>query len=216
MRILKKKEIEDYNVQYIAPMVLKGVHENVGYHACWSEDLEKILAEGIKPNGHVNQEVLVTSMYLDQHKTKNISDDFYRTISVYMYHEMRLEFLRDDLKEGNAMIAVDLTDLDWHIASIELSGFCLCSIEEFDKWIKNDDLKKYCKLYWKNCFSKEEYVQRKGEKADKRWGLDEILYMGVMPPERLKVVDKDNIRDLVKDEWKDKYEEIFEKVKLKL
>ena len=34
---------EIYDVQYIAPMVLKGAHENVGYHACWSEDLEKIL-----------------------------------------------------------------------------------------------------------------------------------------------------------------------------
>lgn len=221
--IAKKKKV--YDVMYMHEEILKNVFDGIAYHVSRVENRTRILNEGLKANGNVDYDVLLTSCYLDSHKTKNIPKEFFRSACVYLYPKFSMYRLgfeeKNDIEED--LYAVDISNMDWRIASVGVSGFCLyCgeSKEEYLKWFDSEWLKKNAKTYWKHCYSKEEYLNKTAEieRADKYYGIDEILCM-----EKLKAVHigtfmhngfvpKNNFKDFVKDEYKNIYYEVLKKI----
>ena len=222
--IIKKRKI--YGVVYQHEEILKDYTQNIAYHISSTDNRSNILHNGLKANGNCNKEVLLTSCYLDSHKTKNIPDNFFRSACLYLYknfsfYELGLD---ENVRNREDLYAVDIEDIDWRIASEGLSGFCLYFEEDnYNEWLNSENLKKYSKKYWKNCFSKEEYLNKnkKSVKADEGWGLDELLVMNDFDKSKVDLIGTftsngfvfyESFRKYVKDEYKDTFLELLKKV----
>jgi len=221
--VIKNKKIF-YGIIYRHEEMLKNVFDNIGYHVSGIENRENILSHGLKANGNTDYEVLLTSCYLDNHKTKNIPKDFFRSACIYLHSEMSIYELGSYKKEREVddrdLYAVDISGIDWRIASQGLSGFCLyikdyCS---FNEWFSRKEIKKYVRDYWRNSYSKQEYLSQSDEviKSDKNWGLDEILVMQPLTNiERIGTftsrgfVYEECLSNYIRDEYKTTFREVL-------
>ena len=101
-----------------------------------------------------------------------------------------------------------------------------CNILDNDIVTIDKNRIKEAKKYWKNCFSKEEYLSESERviKSNKYWGLDEILYCGIIDKSRIKLLgtwnrDKclwyfydDNIKFFIKEDYLDNYKNTLRKI----
>ena len=128
-------------------------------------------------------DVMMASCFLDAKKPKHIPLNFYRQMSVYVSPEMTYYFLKEYDNNVDLYI-IDISKYDWRIASEGISGFCLAYWDD-NKFEYPSEWRKYRKLYWDNCFSKEEYLSQseKVKKSDDVYGLDEILIQNFISPD---------------------------------
>lgn len=170
-------------------MKMKGVNENVVFHFSNHSSQSTIQKEGLRGGVGSTFELLSTSSFMDAHRTHNVPKWFYRTTSVYTYPEMDYCIGEDDepseVFEDSDLWAIDISNMEWFIGSIGLSGFCLGSARTLDdpEFDEKEHLK-WTRLYWHNFFSKDEFLNQSKlvQKANEDWGLDEVLIpLGIRP-----------------------------------
>ena len=208
--------------------LLKDYTYGIAYHISSVSNREDILAKGLIPNGKSDLDTLPTSIYLDRYRIKSIPKNFYKSLSVYLYPEYYLSSTERTCANNIDLYGVDISGLDWMIGSQFLSGNCIvnCNILDNDIVTNEKNRIKEAKTYWKNCFSKEEYLSNSDRviKSDKYWGLDEILYCGIIDTSRIKLIgtwsrDKclwyfydDNIKFFIKEDYLDNYKNTLRKI----
>lgn len=192
--------------------------DDIGYHIVFSKTSSRksIEQNGLIGGEYSNLELLITSSFMDAHRTKNIPKNFYRTTAVYMYPSFDYIWTRAEAKEyindlntpkesfleldphknNEDVYAINLQNLDWFIGSTGLSGFCLSSANLQDNNPKCPYNEKeqliYTKDYWHNFYSKKEFLEygEKVERSNTDWGLDEILVPIRITPDRLTYIGK--------------------------
>ena len=226
-KVIEGKEIFP-DIIFKGGYVLKNYLENIAYHISLVSNRAKILNKGLIPNGENSLDTLPTSIYLDRYRTKEISRNFYKSLSVYLYPEYYLSSTECTYPNDIDLYGVDISGLDWMIGSQFLSGNCIvnCNILDNDIVTNEKNRIKEAKTYWKNCFSKEEYLSNSDRviKSDKYWGLDEILYCGIIDTSRIKLIGtwsrdkmlwyfyKDNIKSFIKECYLDRYKTILKRI----
>lgn len=216
------------DISFKGSNLLKNYLDNVVYHISPVGNRDRILKKGLIPNGENSLDVLPASIYLDKYRIKGIPKDFYKSLSVYLYPEYYLSSTECIPANDIDLYGVDISGLNWMIGSQFLSGNCMvnCNILDNDITTKEKERIKEAKTYWKNCFSKEEYLSNSERviKSDKSWGLDEILYCGIIDTSRIKLIgtwdrDKmlwyfyeDNIESFIREEYLSNYKNILKRI----
>lgn len=214
---LRNRYLQD--IQYLHQNILIDFTSDVAYHTSPIKNRDDILKNGLVSGKNISTDLLRTSLFMDSHRTRNIPSNFYRTSSIYLYPKYTewIEEAEFDL------YAVDIKDLDWYIASYSLSGFCLCSLMNSDDKYENINKKeclKWTRLYWHNCYSKEEFLKQTDEvkQSESLYGLTEILVPFKIPADRIAHIGKfiqgrflpnENFQSFVKDEYKNSYRKIL-------
>jgi len=174
-----------YGIEKHFDKILPNIFDGYVTHISNRKNRESILKNGLFPNGNPNMEIMMASCYLDSKRSKSIPKDFYRQMCIYTRPEETYSYLYHyDIDTEEDLYIIDISNYDWRIASEGLSGFCIPTWED-DCFFPPNDLDKFCKLYWQNCFSKADYLMQtdKVKKSEKKWGLDEILVPNHISPD---------------------------------
>lgn len=216
------------DIFYKGGNLLKDFKGGVAYHISLVSNRKDILEKGLIPNGKPDLNVLSTSIYLDMLRTKEIPKDFFKSLSVYLYPDFYLSSSEGIYSNNIDLYGIDISGLDWRVGSRFLSGNCLvtCNILDNEIISKSNYRKSEAKKYWKNCYSKEEYLKNSDRviKSDRNWGLDEILYCGVIDKSRIKLIGtfdsekilwyfyEKSIKHFIKEEYKDNYLKVLKRI----
>lgn len=214
---LRNRSLED--IHYIHQNILLDYESDIVYHTSSISNRENILKNGLVAGKNIPMDLLKTSLFMDRHKTKNIPSKFYRTSSLY-FHPKFVNWI--DESESD-LYAVDIQALNWYIGSYSLSGYCLYSLMNSNSEYENVDTKeclKWTKLYWKNCYSKKEFLEQTNDvkQSQSLYGLTEIMIPFKVPADRIahigyfskgRFIPNKNFPSFVKDEYKDSYESIL-------
>lgn len=216
------------DIYYKGSNLLKDYSEEVAYHISLTSNRENILTKGLIPNGENNLDTLPTSIYLDRYKIKKIPNNFFKSLSVYLYPEYYLSSSEGIYSNNIDLYGVDISGLDWRIGSQFLSGNCMVTCNILDNEIISTDKDKIkeAKNYWKNSFSKKEFLEHSENiiKSNNNWGLDEILYCGIIDKSRIKLIGtfdselilwyfyENRIKDFIKEEYLDIYSNILKRI----
>ena len=187
----------DYAIYYNYPInVLKDFKDGFVYHISEKENHEGILKNGLIPSAVKSCDVLNGSILIDYYKPISV-ENFYRTISNYFYPEFgNWNFSKD--RCNVELWAVDMSVMDKdkiRLSSQGIAGFCNCyrsnELEVPEKRVQfRRDAISMAKTYWKNSYTLQEYLNGVHEKSDKKWGIDELLYCGIVPPKHISNIGK--------------------------
>jgi hypothetical protein len=164
--------------------ILPNVFDGYVTHISNTKNRESILYNGLIPNGKADLEIMMASSFLDAKRPKTIPKDFYRQMCIYTRPEETYWFLNNNREKSSDLYIIDISKYNWRIASEGISGFCIPYWEN-NCFAPPRDWEKYRKLYWQNCFSKDDYLNQTEQvkKAEKTWSLDEILVPNYISPD---------------------------------
>ena len=216
--------------QFLLDRVING---NIAFHTSSVENRSKILSNGLIPNGTSNLSVLSANIFADLHRTRSIPKNFYKSLSVYLYPDYFLSSTEETLPTDEDLYAVDISGLNWRIGSIFLSGNILNNCSYFDEleqpehfFISDKSKITTVQKYWKNSYSKEEYLNKSDRvmKSKNSWDLDELLYCGIIDKSRINLIatwnrnkllwcfNEDIIKSFIKEEYLNNYRDILKRI----
>ena len=219
-------------VFYKGSNLLKDFTDNIAFHTSSVENRSKILSNGLIPNGTSNLSVLSANIFADLHRTRSIPKNFYKSLSVYLYPDYFLSSTEETLPTDEDLYAVDISGLNWRIGSIFLSGNILNNCSYFDEleqpehFISDKSKITTVQKYWKNSYSKEEYLNKSDRvmKSKNSWDLDELLYCGIIDKSRINLIatwnrnkllwcfNEDIIKSFIKEEYLNNYRDILKRI----
>src|SRR5262249_8848129 len=150
-------------------------------------EYERIMSEGLKPNGTPSPDVYYASVELDKLKPAHIPSWVQRSESVYMYPEVCNELVIDDYRKDHVLLAVRLPSEKCWVGDQGWGGFCLfhdyddMSEEEREahrKAIRKD----YGKKYWKYSASLDTFIR------NPKLSYDEILFADAIPSSHITLI----------------------------
>jgi len=209
--------LREFKVSPEFPDILLSVREKrIGYHIASSKNAERILREGLIPNGVLNNEVYISAQMLDEIRPSSVPDNIYRAQSVYAYPVFD-NYLLSSEREDMVLLALQLPEVPMWVSDQGWAGLCLV----FDEWDEKQ-LKKHKsyvrrdvgKKYWKHSMSLCDYIESNKD-------YDEILITGSVPASNITLIgswDDDGVfttsedfTRFVKDEHKSTYTDILSK-----
>ena len=212
--------LREYKVDPKFPDVMISVREKpIGYHVTTTENADRILKEGLIPNGIQNNEVYLASCILDEIKPGFVDSGVIRSQSSYVYPVFNNEQFFAE-RENLVLLAVELPALPMWVGDQGWAGLCLF----FDEWDEKQ-IKKHAayvrrdvgKKYWKHSMSVAQFIQSSSVDHD------EILITGTVSASQITQIgfwdqkcifhEQNHFTSFVKEQYRHNYLDILSQYK---